>query len=154
MYAQYIHQKPNTMPAIKSHNAVVSTMKPIDYPAIGSPRRKTFLTKANKPLTDFAYRVYDLISTIPKGRVTTYGIISKKLDSSPRAVGNALRSNPFAPIVPCHRIIATTGFIGGFQGQWGNAEPNCITKRALLHSEGVDFDDKGFILDKGLVYHW
>lgn len=54
-------------------------------------------------------RVYALLQQIPAGRVSSYAAIAKALDSSPRAVGGALRKNPFAPEVPCHRCIASTG---------------------------------------------
>mmetsp|Transcript_11074 Transcript_11074/g.20549 ORF Transcript_11074/g.20549 Transcript_11074/m.20549 type:complete len:209 (-) Transcript_11074:827-1453(-) len=58
--------------------------------------------------TKFQSQVYSLISTIPEGKVSTYGKVAKKLSSSARAVGNALRNNPFAPRVPCHRVIASS----------------------------------------------
>ena len=71
---------------------------------------------------DWQWRIYDYIATIPLGRVTTYGAIAKALQSSPRAVGSALRNNPFAPKIPCHRIIASDAYLGGFYGQWGLAD--------------------------------
>jgi methylated-DNA-[protein]-cysteine S-methyltransferase len=60
-------------------------------------------------VTPFQERVYTLLKQIPEGKVTTYAGIARALDSSPRAVGGALRMNPFAPEVPCHRCIASTG---------------------------------------------
>jgi len=63
----------------------------------------------HQKVTAYQERVYTALQQIPKGRVTTYGAISKALDSSPRAVGAALRVNPFAPEIPCHRCIAITG---------------------------------------------
>ena len=68
-------------------------------------------------VTDFQKRVYALLCQIPRGRVTTYGAIGRALNSSPRAVGNALRNNPFAPDVPCHRCVGSTGFLTGFDGE-------------------------------------
>ena len=54
-----------------------------------------------RPPTDFETRVYDTISTIPEGKVTTYGPLARKLDcGSSQAVGQALKRNPFAPGVP------------------------------------------------------
>lgn len=68
--------------------------------------------------------------------MTTYGLLAKALNSSPRAVGQALRCNPYAPIVPCHRVVAANGFIGGFMGDTkGKAIQKKIT---LLESEGVN----------------
>lgn len=59
-----------------------------------------------------------LCKAIPAGKVTTYGDMAKALGSSPRAIGQAMRRNPFAPVVPCHRVIATNMQLGGFSGQW------------------------------------
>ena len=67
-------------------------------------------------------------------------------------VGGALRSNPFAPYVPCHRVIASTLFVGGFQGDWQVAGKGDRVegvkqnkKLRLLESEGVRFDSKGYL---------
>lgn len=72
---------------------------------------------ASQSVTEFQEKVYALLLQIPKGRVTTYGAIARALNTSPRAVGNALRNNPFAPEVPCHRCVGSTGFITGFDGE-------------------------------------
>lgn len=75
---------------------------------------------------------------IPRGRVSTYGLIAGRLGrpKAARAVGRALAANPFPIIVPCHRAIRSDGALGGFQG--GPA-----MKRALLEREGVAFDAAG-----------
>eukprot|EP00041_Stephanoeca_diplocostata_P016809 m.332768 g.332768 ORF g.332768 m.332768 type:complete len:105 (+) comp20494_c0_seq16:251-565(+) len=72
-------------------------------------------------ITDFQKRCYMEIQRIPPGCVSTYGAVAKALDppSSARAVGGALRSNPFAPRVPCHRVVASNLDVGGYFGQWG-----------------------------------
>lgn len=64
----------------------------------------------------FSQQVYKLTRHIPKGRVATYVAIAKALKNkgAARAVGNALNKNPYAPQVPCHRVIRTTGEVGGF----------------------------------------
>jgi O-6-methylguanine DNA methyltransferase len=61
-----------------------------------------------------------MCSAIPKGRVTTYGDMAKALSppSCARAVGQAMRRNPFAPKVPCHRVVASDLKLGGFKGSW------------------------------------
>jgi methylated-DNA-[protein]-cysteine S-methyltransferase len=83
----------------------------------------------------FAERVYRLCKKIPKGKVSTYGSIAKKLKSSPRAVGQALRCNPYAPVVPCHRVVASNGNIGGFNG---NTKGKDIQRKInLLRKEGI-----------------
>lgn len=66
------------------------------------------MSKATK-VTEYQERVYALLQQIPEGRITTYAAMSKALNSSPRAVGGALRNNPFAPDIPCHRCVASTG---------------------------------------------
>ena len=86
-------------------------------------------------ITSFQKRVYRLLKKVPKGKVTTYGALAKKLKTSPRAVGQAMRTNPFAPRVPCHRVIRSDGSIGGFRGKTkGKAIQEKI---ALLRKEGV-----------------
>ncbi|KAF8121405.1 6-O-methylguanine DNA methyltransferase [Boletus edulis] len=63
-------------------------------------------------------RLSHFARTIPCGRVTTYGVFCLALGmGSPRSVGSALRHNPFAPFVPCHRVIGSNLYIGGFFGE-------------------------------------
>jgi len=88
--------------------------------------------------TKFQERVYKVCKKIPKGKVSTYGAIAKKLKSSPRAVGQALACNPYAPIVPCHRVVKSDGSIGGFNHKTKGKE---ITRKiTLLRKEGINFD--------------
>ncbi len=95
--------------------------------------------------TAFETRVYDLIRTIPKGRVSTYALVAKKLHcGSNQAVGQALRRNPFAPEVPCHRVVSAALTLGGFNGQRGGEE--LARKRRMLEEEGVRFDSDGRVL--------
>jgi len=77
---------------------------------------------------------------IPPGRVTTYGILADFLDiRSPRAVGQALRANPYAPVVPCHRVVRQDGSLGGYFGE--STVLAFRKKKQLLEAEGVSFDD-------------
>ncbi|RJQ22586.1 MGMT family protein [Candidatus Woesearchaeota archaeon] len=85
--------------------------------------------------TVFAERVYAACRMIPKGKVSTYGDIARYLNSAPRAVGQALKRNPYAPKVPCHRVVASDGRIGGFMGEASG--PEVGRKIRLLKSEGV-----------------
>ena len=84
---------------------------------------------------------------IPRGRVSTYGLIARRLGDShaARAVGNALATNPFPLIVPCHRAVKSDGSLGGFQG--GPA-----MKRALLEREGIPFDRAGRVAGRRFHY--
>eukprot|EP00803_Ostreobium_quekettii_P004025 evm.model.scf_590.6 EVM.evm.TU.scf_590.6 scf_590:31886-32251(-) len=90
--------------------------------------------------TPFQERLYQVCKRIPKGKVATYGMLAKAVGSCPRAVGQALRNNPYAPRVPCHRVVAGTLQIGGFGGQWGEDQPNIAKKKKMLMEEGVAFD--------------
>jgi len=67
-------------------------------------------------------------------------------------VGNALRRNPYAPRVPCHRVIANNMFIGGFQGVWDLKGATAPKKLGLLMEEGVGFDSRGIIKDSRLIF--
>ncbi len=92
-------------------------------------------TDQPRPPTCFERAVYDLLGRVPRGRVTTYGAIARALHASPRAVGQALKRNPFAPRVPCHRVVAADLSLGGFAGARTGAP--IARKAALLRAEGV-----------------
>ncbi|KAK0808739.1 hypothetical protein LTR91_006002 [Friedmanniomyces endolithicus] len=106
------------------------------------------------PVSAYQERVYALVSQIPSGRVTTYAALSAALATSPRAVGGALRRNPFAPEVPCHRVVCANGAIGGFLGEAQDAPSGINQKRKLelLRGEGVIFDEKGNLVDLKKVW--
>jgi methylated-DNA-[protein]-cysteine S-methyltransferase len=89
--------------------------------------------KTREP-TKFELSVYKITSKIPRGKTMTYGQIARKLKTSPRAVGQALKRNPFAPRVPCHRVIMSDGSLGGFNG---NIKKNIAIKRKMLIQEGA-----------------
>ena len=84
--------------------------------------------------TPFQQRVWATISTIPAGQMRTYGDLSRKLGSAPRAVGQACGANPYPLVVPCHRVTAARG-LGGF----ANAHEGWLidVKRWLLEHEGA-----------------
>jgi len=83
--------------------------------------------------TDFQRQVWAAIACIPRGRVTTYGAIARYLGTrGVRAVGTAVGRNPYAPEVPCHRVVRETGQIGHYSGEGG-----VPAKRALLAEEGI-----------------
>jgi methylated-DNA-[protein]-cysteine S-methyltransferase len=83
------------------------------------------------PEMNFNQKVWALTARVPRGKVTTYARIAQALGSKGyRAVGNALNRNPYAPAVPCHRVVGSdgslTGFAGGLEKKW-----------RLLAAEGV-----------------
>lgn len=67
-------------------------------------------------LTEFEKDVYAVVMTIPAGETRSYAWVARTIGrpKSCRAVGNALHKNPYAPFVPCHRVIAADGSLGGF----------------------------------------
>jgi len=86
---------------------------------------------------NFDEKVWKLMQRIPKGRVTTYSMIAKKLNTRAyRAVGNACRKNPYAPRVPCHRVVRTDGTVGGFGGK--TSGKTVEKKIRLLRKENVE----------------
>jgi methylated-DNA-[protein]-cysteine S-methyltransferase len=90
-----------------------------------------------KQITEFQKKVYEIVKKVPKGKVTTYKAIAMKLHSSPRAVGQALKVNPYSfsdgGNVPCHRVIMSDGKIGGFSG---SNPKNIKRKIEMLRKEG------------------
>ena len=85
--------------------------------------------------TKFQLKVWNYLKTIPKGTVKTYieVAIAIKHPKSARAVANACAKNPYAPKIPCHRVIRSDGRLGGYSGRGG-----VKTKLRLLRSEKVD----------------
>ena len=97
-----------------------------------------------KKITQFQKEVYQLCKAIPKGKVTTYKAIAEALGTKAyRAVGSALNKNPYAA-VPCHRVIAADGSLGGFAH--GKAR-----KKQMLEKEGVIMNDD--TIDLSISFH-
>lgn len=86
------------------------------------------MKKQKRELTEFEKKVYIACATIPPGETRSYAWIAKRIGypKACRAVGNALHKNPFAPLVPCHRVIRGDGSLGGFAG--GRAKKNKLIK--------------------------
>ena len=85
--------------------------------------------------TKFQLKVWNYLKTIPKGNVKTYKQVAIEIKSpkSVRAVANACGKNPYAPKIPCHRVIRSDGGLGGYSGRGG-----IKTTLHLLRSEKVD----------------
>ena len=104
--------------------------------------------ESSTTLTPFRKQTLTLLCRIPAGRWSTYQAMSDYITATShktcaRAVGNAMRNNPFAPEVPCHRILSSDGSIGGFNGDWGEEGKYAGKKKELLGEEGVKFDSRG-----------
>jgi methylated-DNA-[protein]-cysteine S-methyltransferase len=85
---------------------------------------------------NFNQKVWAMTARIPRGKVCTYGDIAKALGTKAyRAVGNALNRNPYAPAVPCHRVVGSNGSLTGFAG-------GLSKKQRLLRDEGVAIDNE------------
>jgi methylated-DNA-[protein]-cysteine S-methyltransferase len=84
--------------------------------------------------TKFQLKVWAYLSKIPRGRVKTYSQVAKAIGKplAVRAVANAIGKNPYAPKIPCHRVIRSDGSLGGYSGKGG-----VKTKRFLLQKEGI-----------------
>jgi methylated-DNA-[protein]-cysteine S-methyltransferase len=87
-------------------------------------------------ISDFQKMVYAATQKIPKGKVATYGWVARAIGfpNATRAIGNALNKNPFAPRVPCHRVIKSNGSVGGFAD-------GTRKKIELLKKEGIVIKD-------------
>jgi len=95
----------------------------------------------------FQQKVLRAEHAIPRGSVSTYGLIAKfvKNPTGARAVGTALATNPFPIIIPCHRAIRSDGTLGGYQG-------GLKMKRTLLIMEGVTFRNADHVATRSFFY--
>ena len=88
-------------------------------------------------VSKFQQQVYQVLDRIPRGKVTTYGLISRHLRSAPRAIGRAVASNPWPLFIPCQRVVNFDLTIGNY-GMCGTlGREGTVTKRTLLGRETV-----------------
>lgn len=104
------------------------------------PRDLTHLPLDMAGVPPFHQRVYELVRRIPPGQTLTYGEVAQRLGEprAARAVGQALGANPFAPVVPCHRVLGAQTGSGGFSAHGGLA-----TKLKMLEIERARFGAPG-----------
>lgn len=95
-------------------------------------------------VTDFRDKFYSLVSQIPEGNVSTYGALAKALGDkiAARAVGKMLNQNPYAPEVPCHRVVRSDGSLGGY-AKGKNKKKRMLEKEGVTVKKGkvMDFQD-------------
>ena len=93
-------------------------------------------------------KVYKKLLEVPPGMVTTYGELARAvgLTNGQRAIGRIMNKNPYPVIVPCHRVIKSTGKIGGYA--WGEQ-----IKTNMLSKEGVKIKN-GKIVDLKMIYRF
>jgi methylated-DNA-[protein]-cysteine S-methyltransferase len=92
------------------------------------------IQEAMRNYPNFYQKVWIACADIPKGEVRTYGELARQIGHprAARAVGQALAANPFAPTIPCHRVIASNGALTGYSARGGIQR-----KRSMLLKEGV-----------------
>lgn len=98
-------------------------------------RRKSFAFEYDlRSLTPFQRNVLTTVQEVPRGEYLTYGELARRIGKpgAARAVGQALGSNPIPVLIPCHRVLASDGSLGGYSGRGG-----VRTKEALLRLEGA-----------------
>ena len=100
-----------------------------------SARKQGFFSNMILKGTKFQLKVWNYLNTIPKGKIRTYKQVAAAINSpkSARAVANACAKNPYAPKIPCHRVIRSDGSLGGYKGG------DIMEKRLLLLEEGLKF---------------
>ena len=119
-------------------DAVRAAMEGVQALLHGEPRQLLEVALDWARLTPFQQRVYAITRGIPPGHTRTYGEVARELGDAKlaRAVGQALGFNPFAPVVPCHRVLAAGNRSGGFSAQGG-----AVTKWRMLAIEGFEAGD-------------
>ncbi len=107
---------------------------------LAEPRDLRHLPLDMEGVPPFHQRVYELTRRIQPGETLTYGEVAQRLGEpgAARAVGQALGANPFAPVVPCHRVLGAQTGTGGFSAHGG-----LLTKLKLLEIEGARFGGPG-----------
>lgn len=98
-----------------------------------------------------ADEAYKLLKKVPKGKVTTYKELARALDSKAyRAIGQAMRKNPHAPEVPCHRCVTSNGNVGGFKGK---LKGKVIQEKInMLKEEGIVIENKKIINFESVLF--
>lgn len=110
---------PAVRAAIEAIVALLSERSGVDPAGVDAAVRAIVLDEEGVP--PFHRRVYDIARRIPPGETKTYGEVAEELGDKTlaRAVGQALGANPFAPVVPCHRVLGAKGWQGGFSAPGG-----------------------------------
>lgn len=103
--------------------------------------RRAFDLPLRPALTPFQQAVREALVAIPYGEVRSYGDLARGMGrpGAARAIGQANAHNPYPILVPCHRVVASGGRLGGYMGDWGEGEGVAI-KRWLLAHEGNRLD--------------
>ncbi len=131
------------VPQVPSHESTrASDLALSDMMALYDGKRTTNTIRLSlQDVSTFQRNVCRLMKEIPRGRVTTYGAIAKKIETGPRAVGTAVARNPWPLFVPCHRVVPSNLEIGNYSISGGLSDYGCEVKRDLLTREHVPIVD-------------
>jgi len=111
---------------------------------------RSFSKGPKRVATEFQKSVWEALKLIPRGRVTTYKAIAEYLGTrAVRAVGSAVGKNPYAPKVPCHRVVPSSGELGNYSAEGGRTK-----KMELLRSEGVAVENGKIAEFKSLLFEF
>jgi len=91
-------------------------------------------------VSEFQKNVCQRMREIPKGKVTSYGLIAQRISSGPRAVGTGVARNPWPLFIPCHRVVPASMEIGNYSIGGALSDYGCEVKRDLLEREGVSIE--------------
>ena len=134
--------------AVKSSCAEIDAIADSIKAYLGGENVKFSLSQLDlSQCTKFQQSVLRAQYAIPRGRVSTYGLIAQHVGApgGARAIGNVMATNPFPLIIPCHRTIRSGFHLGGFGG-------GTEMKRALLENEGIIFNKAGKVVCSSLYY--
>lgn len=94
-------------------------------------------------------KIFKKLLEVPKGQITTYGELAKSvgLKNGQRAVGKIMNKNPYPVIIPCHRVVMSTGKVGGYA--YGER-----VKIKMLHDEGIEIENGKIIDLKNKIYRF
>lgn len=108
----------------------------------GKKISKKIKQQEKKKPSEFAERVYAKLKLVPLGKVTTYKSLAEAVRCKGfQAIGQVMNKNPYAPVVPCHRVIQSNGLLGGFAH-------GLEKKIEMLKSEGIEIVDNRIDLKK------
>ncbi len=137
--AEVVAQAPDDLPGPAARHHLGAAADAVEAYLGGRPDAFVELPFALDGLTGWDRLVLDGVRSVPWGELTSYGRLARQIGrpGAARAVGGAVGRNPIGLIVPCHRVIAGDGSIGGYGGSWyGDREVLLGIKRSLLGLEG------------------
>lgn len=145
--AERAQQKPaDGSPKLEQEQTPTVSVGSFDGPTDVASLRK--LIADNDSLSSHRKRCLNALLDIPSGRWTTYAALARHLGTHARSIGGGMKDNPYAPAVPCHRVCAADGTLGGYGGHWGADGKHAAEKKQRLRAEGVRFDGRGKLIGK------